>query len=318
MTTQQILKKSFTITTSHAGLWALGIFLSSGFNLHWWYLLSWLKQVGIVNKFIGYPVIYNIIIFEKPIIMIGSVVAFVLGLVAFNLVKLWFFGKIHLSLHSENKPKCFLCKRLFVDKHELASLVIRRTIVRRTCLASLITIGSTVLVLSLYRVLINMVSFSVGKVTILTFCLVIILIGISLWNMLVVLFVFWYEQAFAKASILALDILFGKSPKILGFTIILTVIFLMAISLGSLIIWQLPELFSALPNIIANNNVVMSSQTIISGMAGLLFLGWLVINNVFFNVAMLIMFDQLIGALVSKEGQELSKSIPTKTVMLHH
>lgn len=318
MTTQQILKKSFAITTSHAGLWALGIFLSSGFNLHWWYLLSWLKQVGIVNKFIGYPVIYNIIIFEKPIIMIGSVVAFVLGLVAFNLVKLWFFGKIHLSLHSENKPKCFLCKRLFVDKHELASLVIRRTIVRRTCLASLITIGSTVLVLSLYRVLINMVSFSAGKAAILTFCLVIILIGISLWNMLVVLFVFWYEQAFAKASILALDILFGKAPKILGFTIILTVIFLMAISLGSLIIWQLPELFSTLPNIIANNNVVMSSQTIISGMAGLLFLGWLVINNVFFNVAMLVMFDQLIGALVSKEGQELSKSIPTKTVMLHH
>ncbi len=318
MTTQQILKKSFSITTSHAGLWALGIFLSSGFNLHWWYLLSWLKQVGIVNKFIDYSTIYDLVIFEKPIIMIGLVIAFVLGLIVFNLVKLWFFGKIHVSLHSENKPKCFLCKRLFVDKHKLASLIIRTTIIRRTCLASLITIGSTVLVLSLYRVLINMASFSVGKATILTFCLVIILIGISLWNMLVVLFVFWYEQAFTKASILALDILFGRAPKILGFTIILTAIFLMAISLGSLIIWQLPELFSTLPNIIANNNIVIASQTIISWVAGLMFLGWLVINNVFFNVAMLVMFDQLIGALVSKESHELSESIRTKPVMLHH
>lgn len=318
MTVQQILKKSLAITTSHIGLWALGIFLSSGFNLHWWYLLSWLKQVGVVNKFINYSMVYNIIIFEKPTIMVGLVIAFVIGLVVFNLVKLWFFGKIHLFLHFENKPKCFLCKRLFIEKLRLSALIIRTTIVRRTCLASLITIGSTVLVLSLYRVLVNMSGFSAGKAVVLTICLVIILIGISLWNMLVVLFVFWYELTFAKASILALDILFGKAPKIFGFTIILTTIFLMAISLGSMIIWQLPELFKILPNIISNNDIVSAGQTIISGVAGLMFLGWLVLNNVFFNVAMLVMFDGLIGGLLLSDAYKKLAPVQANQVALHH
>ncbi len=316
MTTRQILKNSFTITTSQSGLWTLGIFLSSGFNLHWWYLLAWLKGIGVVNQ--------GLLIFKSQQInrvgqvglLLIMVVIFVLCLVVFNLIKLWFFGRVHQNLHSQLLQKCFLCKRL-VDSN-IKKLIWRRDLIWRTCLASLITIGSTVVTLTAFRFLLDQANYISGQSVLLVICLIIILVGISLWNMLTVLFIFWYEYNFTKASFLALDFLFSRYRRLMSFTLILTIIFLLAISLGSAVIWQLPNLFTALPNIISQGNFIKTTQNIISGLAGLLFLGWLVINNIFFNVAILMLFDDLISANKDKDIVEVTIGLPTDPVAIHH
>lgn len=322
MTNQQILKKSLTITTTQTGLWTLGIFLSSGFNLHWWYLLTWLKQTGIIDLLVDKFTTHQVSILNQLWLFLGAGLLFGIFLIMFNVIKLWFFGKVHQNLHSERLQKCFLCKRLKDDNQNepptIFKLIWRRSVLWRTCLASLITIGSTVVTFTGFRYLLSQNDYISGQAIILAICLGIILVGISLWNMLVVLYIFWYELSFPKATNLAIDTLFSKVRKIMGLTLILTIIFLLAVSAGSVVIWQLPNLFSALPEIISGGKLVHSAQTIISSLAALLFLAWLVLNNVFFNVAMLILFDQLLNVQIGKAIIDGEVSMPAKPVMLHH
>lgn len=288
----QILKKSFAITTTQSGLWTLGIFLSSGFNLHWWYLLSWLKQNNLIWNSIVTVAHANLYWF-----LLLCCIVFAIFLVVFNLVKLWFFVKVHHSLHQErlenNERRCFLCQRL-AEHMSVKNIIGRRIIVWRTCLASLITVAATTLTLSGFNYYSHNIEHGFGSALVVLLCLAAILIVISLWNMAIVLLMFWYELSFWRAANLAIDLLFTKAKQIFGFTLVATAIFLFAVSAGSLIISQLPAVFSLLPTLISDNSLLQAGQTAISMVAVGLFLSWLVINNVFFNVAMLVLFDSFI------------------------
>lgn len=323
MTISQILKKSFSITTTQSGLWTLGIFLSSGFNLHWWYLLAWLKQSGIIDSFVFILSTKNIFEPNHRIeLWLGFVLIFAICLFGFNLIKLLFFGRIHQSLHDKQNQKCFLCKRLHIEQKSLFYLTTRKIILWRASLASLITIGSTMIVLNIFMYFFRQ-SDSISGISIISVMfLLFILVGISLWNILTVLFIFWYELSFSKASNLAIDLLFRRGKKIMSLTLLLTLIFLLAISVGSLIIWQLPVLFNSLPSLLIVKNLFHVLQTVISSLAGLLFLSWLVLNNVFFNVAMVALFDEIISGIGLSEGLEEHPSLlvnpAANQAVLHH
>ncbi len=293
---KNILKQSLNITFTQTSLLALGIFLSSGFNLHWWYLLAWLKQNGIVNRITNQLIVENEVIFLFLFFLI-----FITCLLVFNLLKLWFYVKVHNSVHSLESQKCFLCKRSILKGNTVIKIITRRVVVWRTCLASLITVAFTTITLTGFSYYARNSQYTLVKFLIMLVSLIVVLIGVSLWNMVAVLFLFWYEQNFANATNLAIDLLFKKFKKIISFTIILTIIFLLAVSAGSLVISQLPTVFSVLPSIVSNSRLLQTSQTLISSLAALLFLGWLIINNVFFNVALLILFDNLINPEKSEQ-----------------
>ncbi len=300
MTYSQVLKKSLSVTTTQSGLWALGIFLSSGFNLHWWYLLSWLKDNGFINQ--SYTGLFNSHPFYVGTLMS---VAVAVGLVVIIFFKLWFFLKVHSSLHITNKEQCFLCRRVKQELQDntlklILNLLSRRARLWRTYLTSLITIALTTAVLSLF----NYYEFQWGenflKSLLLVVCFVIALVTVSLWNMLTVLFIFWYELSFARASNLAVAVLIKKVRKIAGLTVILTFIFVFAVSFGSLIIWEFPQVMSTWP-VLEHSFNSQDWQGLFSVVAIVIFLAWLVINNIFFNVAMIVLFDSLIKPI---DGQD--------------
>ncbi|QQS22847.1 hypothetical protein IPM19_04455 [bacterium] len=309
----QILKKSLSVTTTQPRLWALGIFLSSGFNLHWWYLLSWLKSNGFIAK------VYANLAGSHPIVLgLAGAVLLGAGLFIVIFLKLWFFLEVHNSLHGQDEAKCFLCNRIRKGSFDnsvssVLKLLSRGAILWRVYLASLITMALTTSILGLFSYYQLHSGQNFIKSIVLVVCLLLALVIISLWNMLVVLFVFWYEQNFSKASNLAIELLVKKLKPTLGLTVILTFIFMIAISMGSLIIWALPQALSSIP-ILHESFMTQDWQGLFYIGAVIIFLGWLIVNNIFFNVAMIVFFDSLLKPI---NGQEREFILKYQGFLLH-
>ena len=308
----QILKQTFLISTTSVGLWLLGIFLSSAFNLHWLYSINWLREIGFLSD------LFQLIRSLDPLsFWFGIFIILAGGILILNILKLWFFIIAHDKIHPEESAQCIVCSR---KKNELthSQIILRKEIIWRTCLASLITIVLTASLLLLFNFYNIHSEPNIVTQIILLISLAIVMIAVSLWNIAMVMFILFFEQSFARSAMLAHQMLIINIKKTVGFTLLVTAIFLFAVTAGSLIILQIPVMLGSSSTFLLTANLQMAWQSLVSGVSIVLFLVWLVINNVFFNVSFIVLFD---GFVKGKKVDELDSILVitrTEQVITHH
>lgn len=289
MTTNlQLVRRAAEITLANKSLWWLGIFLSSGFNLHAWYSWQWLSRGETLEQIQAWLQIIPDS-YAGIIVIVGVMVI----LLVVNFMKLVFFGQIHNHLHDVSTQQCLVCTQL-KDKSVWQLLQTNRRLLVKTVAVSLITIAATLGVVSLFHFYTVNTNFNFAKAFLLMGSLIAILIGISWWNMLTVLFMMWHGQSLTKAAGLAFDLIMSRLRRIASLTILATVLFLISIVAGGLVLFQLPAFLASSPNYLFTSEVFASWQVFISVISGALFVFWLILNNFWFNVVMVMLFNELV------------------------
>ncbi len=314
MTTNlQLVRRAAEITLTNKSLWWLGIFLSSGFNLHAWYSWQWLNKSQLLEQILIW--FQNSQVGFASVIIIGFIL---IGLLVVNFMKLVFFGQIHNQLHNLDAQQCLLCTQL-KDRTVWQMLRANTRLWVKTVTVSVMTIAATIGVVSLFHFYTVNTNFNFAKAFLLMGSLIAILIGISWWNMLTVLFMMWHGQSLTKAAGLAFDLLMSRLRRVASLTILATVLFLISIVAGGLVLFQLPAFLASSPNYLFTAEVFASWQIFISVISGALFVFWMILNNFWFNVVMVMLFNELVASEKSPETApiQLFANQPQPTP-LHH
>jgi hypothetical protein len=288
MTNLDIITKAVRLTLTHKPLWVLGIFLSSGFNLHAWYGMQWLSQTQL------FAWAHNLWISVEPFVAWLSLLLIAGAvLVLVNFMKLLFFGYTHNQIHKVDNFECVFCRQ--VKDTTILKLVSSRTqLIARVVLTSLITITSTVAIISAFQFYSIHAEFSFIKSVLMIASLIVVLVGISWWNLFTVLFMMWYDLSFPKAAILSCETILIKSKRIVVITILATVIFSLVMMIGSSAILQIPLYLAFGPNFLFSEMFFNSWQILVSITTGLLLVAWIIFNNIWFNLVMVLLFNELI------------------------
>ncbi len=313
MTKLQIFLQATKITVNRKSLWLFGIFLASAFNLHTWYAAQWLSETNLFilvsDQFFATT--------SVQIILLG-VVIITFAFVVVNFCKLMFLGLVHNGLHDVTKDMCPLCielKQTSIFKY----LWQAKYIVWHTVGASFLTALTTAMVLGSFHIYSLHSEYSLLKTMLMILSVLVALVLISWWNLFTVLFIFWYQQSLTKAAIMAADTIALKFRSIASITILATAVFLVSVAAAGTVLWQLPALLSTPPEYFLPVTALAAWRVVVAIVASTLFLFWLLLNNIWFNVVMILWFDQLIKAKKvpqSTPGVKLAQ--PNLSVHLHH
>ncbi|HMQ01740.1 MAG TPA: hypothetical protein PKD79_01570 [Candidatus Doudnabacteria bacterium] len=312
MTNQQILVQAARITLTYKPLWWLGIFLSSGFNFHAWYGVQWLSQ----NRFAQIAA-DQLILLSSSMIALLLTAGFIIGLLLVNFMKLVFFAHVHSELHDAKLGQCLFCNEV---KEQSVWRAIKNNpkLWLRTVGASLLTITSTLSVIGLFHFYATHSEFQFLKSALMIVSLVVVLIAISWWNLLVVLFMMWYRQNFWRSAGLAVELLINRFRQVAVITILSTAIFIVSLVAGSVIIMQIPNMLAATPNLLFTPAVFDSWRILVNLVTAVIFVIWLVLNNIWFNVVMALLFDNLVKLPKSIEPVTFLAKQPEPLSHLHH
>jgi len=313
MNNLEIITSAARLTLTHKPLWLLGIFLSSGFNLHAWYGMQWLPQNQL---FVFMRDLWMssepVVIWLLSLLIAGAV------LVLVKFMKLLFFGYTHNQIHKVENLECVFCRK--VKDTTIFKLVRSNTqLIVRTVITSLITISSTVAVLSAFQFYSTHAEFSFIKSVLMIASLIVVLVGISWWNLFTVLFMMWHDLSLPKAAALSFETILIKSKRIVVVTILATVIFALIMMTGSSAILQIPTYLASAPNFLFSEMFFNSWQVLVSITTGILLVVWLILNNIWFNLVMVLLFNEVIKPSKSAEAyKEFIASEPRPAPNLNH
>lgn len=313
LTQLQIIQLAARITINNKVLWVFGIFLSSGFNLHAWYAWQWFTQSGLADR-LRFQIM---LLGEYPmwLVLIGGLaIAFVI----INFLKLMFLCLVHNQVHDLGKVECLLCGGL-KDTQVYQYLIQRKYIWIQTVLLSVFTAVVTGFVVSVFHFYSTHTDYNFAKAILMILSLLLVLVGISWWNLLTVLNILWHQQPLGRAVVLALDMISARIGSMSKITLLATMGFLVSIAAGGTIFWQLPNLLASSPNYLFSTEIFPAWRLSVSLLSGALFLFWLVINNVWFNIVMVIWFGEQVKS--KKGGQESYSEVLNKNPLpspLHH
>jgi hypothetical protein len=287
MNYQDILRSSYRLTIANPKLWLLGLFLSSGFNLHFWYAVDYLQRSSFINvitettsRLHGFSLITVIV-----------VVSFA-ALLFFNFVKVLFYLFAHDLIHDEKLELCVICKSK--NNQNPAVLNWQKTLYQ-VVLASVITVVLSVSCAALFKLVMSHNYISDSGIMICFVGLLIIIGLISLWNCFFVLFTLWFGTNFQKSTVLSIDLLFSRLKQISFVMVLATLIFLGSVSIGGVLIVQVQSfLVQNLPVVFKDFQTPWTS--LVSLASGIIFFAWLILNNVWFNMVITILFDRLVKA----------------------
>ncbi len=291
MNNQTIFKTAYEISIRNWKLWFLGLFLSSGFNLHFWYGLSFFQHTRYFSVLTQH-------LFDLPKILVVIVVAALImcGVVLVNYFKTLFFRAVHNELHSIRMRTCLLCPRspdsvrIFPWKVWFPQIV----------LASMITVTVSLASMTVFKSLLHHAAVSPQALLVVFIALFALVVLLSLWNCLFVLITLWFQKDFITASSVAVELLFRKWKRIGSALVVSTVIFLGSIAIGSIIAFQVQQfLINGLPFVFSD--ILVAWRPFVTAIVGLLFFGWLILNNVWFNVVIIVLFDDIMKAKSSRE-----------------
>lgn len=306
-TTFQIIRQAALITLSNRLLWLFGIFLSSGFNLHGWYAWQWMKADKVDQGWSAWLAQLPLV---ESLLAVFFLVA--LWLLVVNFLKLIFLGLVHNHIHDLQQFECVLCRKL--EKQSLWNyLRNNRSLWLGAVSVSAFTAVSTSLVIFVFQFYSNHTDYNFAKALIMLASLFLLLVFLSWWNLFSVLYMMWHDQPLAKAVSLAIDSISGRLGSLLQTTIVATLLFLVAIAAGGTVLWQLPSLLVNPPDYLFTGHIVQAWQVVITGLAGLLFLVWLVMCNVWFNVVLIIWFSEHVKG--KQSGQPVMAKILSETAM---
>lgn len=298
MTKLQILQQATRITVGRKSLWLFGIFLASAFNLHTWYATQWLSEtslVGVIGDRLNSP--------NTLLMILCLIVAVAMAFIIVNFCKLMFLGLVHRSIHSTVEHVCPLCNQI-KDIAIAKYLWQKKTIWLHTVGASMVTAAVTALVLGSFHFYSLHSEYSLLKSILMIVSVLTALVLVSWWNLLTVLFIFWHGQFLVKAAVLAADLISMKFRSIASITILATAVFLVSVAVAGTVLWQLPALLSNPPEYLLPLPALAAWQTVVAIAASVLFLFWLLLNNIWFNVVMILWFDQVVKAQKSSKPEE--------------
>lgn len=297
MTKLAILQQATKITLNRKSLWLFGIFLTSAFNLHTWYAGQWLSEARLFSR------LSDVFLEHNSILLIGlGLTAVVMGFVIINFSKLMFLGLVHNCLHDVAQRTCPLCIEL--TSSSIAKYLWNKKIVLvHTIGASVITASVTMAIVGGFRFYSIHSQYSLWKALLLLISVLFALVLISWWNLLTALFIFWHRQNLAKAAMLSADLISSKFRSIAGITVLATIVFLSSIAAATAVLWQLPMLLGSPPEFLLPGPAVAAWQIVVSALAAGIFLLWLLLNNVWFNVVMISWFNNQV--VVSKTPESL-------------
>ncbi len=285
MNNRTIFKTAYYLTINNPKLWLLGLFLSSGFSLHFWYGLDYLQRNITVIQLLNY--LYSL---SKINLIILVILCGIGGLLFFNYVKILFLKFCHNLLHDQKTMVCMICER---QEEKQVPQVQWVKVLPRVIWASIITVSLSIVSVGSFKLLIGYGSAASFGLALNFICLFGVIGLISLWNCFFVLFALWYKMDFGKSSILAMDLLFSKIKKIAVAMILATLIFLGSVALGGTLILQIQQfLLHGFPLLIPGFETAWNSVVVIT--SGIIFFVWLILNNVWFNMVIIILFDSLV------------------------
>lgn len=312
MKNSEIIKITFHLITTKTKLWFFGIFLSSGFNVHIWYLASWLKRSGYFSIFASYLTQAN-----QIYLWVCFSIAFMVCMLVFVVLKLWFLAILHPLIHSNVQEQCNICILKGRNISDV-KLVFRNRVIWQVFLTSLITIGFTTAVLSALNLYFMKSEPVITTQIVLLLSLLFILVAVSLWNLSTTILIFYYNLNFPKASAFATDLLLINIKKVTGFTATLTTLFILVTTAGGLVLFHISKLLGATPVLLFTDNLQSAWQWLVYAVATTLFLLWLAINNIFFNINLVILFDSFIKTIRDKEVSGFRTVNPIKPAVTHH
>lgn len=296
-----ILKQAYSITITNPVLWLAGVFLSSGFNFHFGYIWNWLQKIGVVAD-----IQFEIQKFDRELLVIFIAISILVGLLMINYIKLIFLNLLHDRLHDSKLLICWLCKQRQDDKSFLQLNL--QKVLGRTVLVSFLTVVLSMTCIGFFNWYLANSHAGLLATVVIVFCLLILLVAVSLWSLFMVLTIFWYNMRFGEASRLSASLLFLRVNKVFGVAFIVTVIFLISVAVGGIVIWQIPKFFD-------NGNLFLFASPLAQAFHGftsvaaiVIFFIWLTINNVWFNVAMIILYNDLVKAQKAENPLEALQS----------
>jgi hypothetical protein len=307
-----IIKKAYSSTLRHPGLWLLGLFLSGGFNANVFYLanldLGWRDRLPAIINWLEAQLHTSTL----TMLIVGTAVIAALIIFVTNWAKVLFIlyaGDVlqieHLSSPSSGYRE--------IDQHETWKQRIKqgKRVIYSVIGVSLFTMISLMIISAIIFGLPGQLfeaalhdSFG-GLLSVLIFAMLVLFF--SCLNIFANFFIVFYQRNFSVAINLALDLIRARWTVILEMAVLLLVIYMLCFFVGSSLIYLLKVMSTAilvpLGHLSALSETgVFNSLTIASG---LLLWMWLAIVNTFFNLSLLLLFKQLVRP---SKGEELKRA----------
>lgn len=299
MNYQTILRKAYQLTWHNPVLWVFGLFLSSGFNLNIFYALvsnrSGLIWGAMRQGLVGRPVVVGLS-------GIGAAIIFLLG----NYLKAWFISEAHEYVHPQGE-KCALCMKR-EDRQRWQQRLPSLNMLIKVILASAITVGATLLTATPLNYLLTHNNAIPSLISLTVIATLVIVSALACWNTFTVYYLMLHKQRFGNAARLSLDLLSIRAKQVFEFVFLLLLIYLVVLGVGSALITIAQFNISFFTNWSEFAWPVLSSG---KAFAGLLFAIWFAITNTFFNLALLLFFDQLVKPI--EKPTPISAAMPQST-----
>lgn len=285
MNYREVLSKAYSITAYNPIIWLFGLVLLGGFNLSFLNLFTFLPDT--------LPSQWLLSVNILPIIVVGIV-----GFLLLNAIKIIFVVTLHKNIHIKEQEQCALCMK----KEKIIPFGFWYV---QVLLASFITIFLTmVAMLSVNYLFKNSESGELVAVLANFVFLAIVIALLGTWNIFTTFFVILHDLSFGKAASLASDLITLQFRKVTEFVILLSALYAVAVLLSHTLLyfWQVQELHA----------LVGSSASGIHLLISFVVLVWVSVNNIYFNVALLVFFDNAVKSLSSKEST--SRLLPVNRV----
>lgn len=282
-----ILRTAYQITINNPVLWLSGLFLFGGFNF---YVISFFASVT-GDRLTSFMRLANDAVSLLPGDFSAAAVAVSVLFVLFNLIKILFIVSTHRFLHTKPaEPECQLCAEQQSSDQSVAP---PRDLpywqwLWKVLAASLVTIFTNAVLLAITAMVVYRLSGH-GEIFVhVNFALATLTVTLTgAWNLFTNYFIVLHKMSFRSAVSSAIDLLTVKLGDVLGFILILGVVYALCAMLGNVMIdiWRNGYLgLNSLPV-----RIVFSAA----------FAAWFAVTNTFFAAAMLVFFDSLVKAIRS-------------------
>jgi hypothetical protein len=293
----QLITRACRIVIDHPILWVLGLFMAAGFNINWLYLNTLTHSNTVDRMLTRTATILQDSSWAR--ILLSGIIA-VIVLVIASLVKIIFWQRSHRIIHDRAKGTCDVCHRL-VDQPDSPPRA-RSVLIPVTIISIATAVVNTLLTLAMYQLFSWQGVSSLSAVVMI--CSLIIAAGISLSSVIAILFMIIQRQSLNNATRLTIDLLRRHWTALIEFTLTIMLLYGVCVVVGSAIIGLsqngFTHLLQSVHSVIALPRVVAA---ILASIATAVFWVWFAVTNACSNMALLLLFGELVYPAASPEAE---------------
>lgn len=274
----QILHKAKDLATKNPIFWLFGLALYGGFNLYLINFFTLFKNGGWKAWPTSLDSMFNGAAHGYIFLVIAGAVLFAV----LNIIKILFIVFAHSEMHKVKDHECDLCVRVTSEVMPYSQWL------KYILIASSITVIITSSITLTTGSIVTRYAIDSAPLVIINLLFVaLITCATGIWNLFTGYFVVIHGMNFARASKAALDLLVLRMRNVVEFTVLLSILYTAAVLIGNtfIYVWQ--------------QGIAGVDATLIRLVALSMFVLWFAGNNVFFNLAFLVFFDNLVKSVRS-------------------